>query len=563
MPQQITINGQPCDFKEGQTILQVANDHGLEIPQYCYHDALSIVASCRICLVEVWAPNPRNDNKLEPIPKLLPACQAAAQDGQVVYADSPKAVANQKAVMEYLLINHPLDCPVCDQSGECDLQDYSFRYGRGVSRFEEAKVKQPKKDLGPNILLYADRCIMCSRCVRFTREVTETAELMVAGRGNTEQIDVFPGKALENELASNVIDICPVGALLDKDFLFKKRVWDLIVTPSIDGVTASGDNITIEHADGKIYRVKPRENMAVNKWWITDEVRYGWKFVHAENRLRSPIRRQYGAPVETEFNRAYDDALEGVGKAIESGKRLLVSVSPMLTCEDAFHLATLARDLDGEAILAVGPVPVRGEDKVFPPGAADDAPDRFVMRAEKCPNARGVRRALEAVVGKGNVLDWDDAVAKLKDNSVGAAILTGGYPSKWDTDDLKTALDRDSLFSVLIDVLHSDLVDLADIVLPGLTWAEKEGTFENIDNRLQAFPAVIKPIEWGREEAQIALDLAARKQQGEDAKPARYSADASRKQMADHGAGLESFTTDVHLPPGREKEESDMVMVSL
>jgi rhodanese-related sulfurtransferase len=156
-----------------------------------------VVANCRICLAEVWAPNPRNENKLEPIPKLLPTCQTPAGDGQVIYTDSPKAIANQKAVMEYLLINHPLDCPVCDQAGECYLQDYSYRYGRGYSRFEEAKVKQPKKDIGPHVLLYSDRCIMCSRCVRFTREITGTGELCVTGRGNREEIDLFPGKAME------------------------------------------------------------------------------------------------------------------------------------------------------------------------------------------------------------------------------------------------------------------------------------------------------------------------------------------------------------------------------
>ncbi|MHC4320464.1 MAG: 2Fe-2S iron-sulfur cluster-binding protein, partial [Planctomycetota bacterium] len=177
----INIDGKDCEYQSGAMILQVALDHGIEIPHYCYHPGLSIAASCRICLVEVWAPNPRADNKLEPIPKLLPACQTQAGDGQVVYSDSPKAIANQRAVMEYLLINHPVDCPVCDQAGECYLQDYAYQFGRGVSRFSEQKLKQPKKDLGPNVLLYADRCIMCTRCVRFCREVTGTGEMMVEG----------------------------------------------------------------------------------------------------------------------------------------------------------------------------------------------------------------------------------------------------------------------------------------------------------------------------------------------------------------------------------------------
>ncbi len=312
----ITINGVKADFSPGETILQVANrlrdaGDGREIPQYCFHPGLSIVASCRICLVEVWAPNPKTGT-LEPFMggKLLPSCQQTASDGMVVYSDSPKAVQNQKAVMEYLLINHPLDCPVCDQSGECFLQDYSYAYGRGVSRFEEQKVKQPKKDLGPNVLLYSDRCIMCTRCVRFTREVTGTAELLVQGRGNKEEIDVFPGVPIDNELSGNVIDLCPVGALLDKDFLFAQRVWFLKETPSIDGLTASGDNISIHHNEGKVHRIKPRTNLAVNKWWITDEVRYGWKFIHSEDRLRSPLRRQFGQTVECEYGKAYDDVVD-------------------------------------------------------------------------------------------------------------------------------------------------------------------------------------------------------------------------------------------------------------
>ncbi len=284
----LTINGNKVDFEPGTTVLQLAIDTGLEIPHYCYHQSMSAPANCRICLAEIWQPNPRKDGKLESLGKLVPTCSTPAADGMIVYTDSPKAIANQKSVMELLLINHPVDCPVCDQAGECHLQDYSYQYGRGQSRFQEDKNKQPKKDLGPNVLLYSDRCIMCTRCVRFTREVTGTAELMVEGRGSHNQIDVFPGLALDNELSANVIDLCPVGALLDKDFLFQQRVWFLKKTPSIDGITASGDNIFVEHNEGTIYRVKPRRNDEINQWWITDELRYGWKFVHSEDRYVMP-----------------------------------------------------------------------------------------------------------------------------------------------------------------------------------------------------------------------------------------------------------------------------------
>jgi NADH-quinone oxidoreductase subunit G len=494
-------------------ILQVANAHGVAIPQYCYHDGLSIVASCRICLGEVHAPNPKT-GKVEPFMggKLVPTCQTPASDGMIVYTDSPKSVQNQKAVMEYLLINHPLDCPVCDQAGECFLQDYSYQYGRGVSRFEEDKVKQPKKDVGPHVLLYSDRCILCSRCVRFTREVTGTAELLIQGRGNKNEIDVFPGKPLDNDLSANVIDLCPVGALLDKDFLFAQRVWFLKSTPSIDPITASGDNIWIEHNEGRVYRLKPRTNMAVNRWWITDETRYGWKFVHSEDRLRSPMRRQFGALVESDFNRAYEAAIEGIAAAVQDGKgggrRLALMVSPMLSCEEAYLLARMARALDPRAVLAVGPIPRRGQDKVYPPGAPPEK--AFTVYAEKAPNARGVRRVLEAVAG-GAVLSYEQLLSQAKGGTVGALILTGNYPGAWADDELMALVNRAKpegrRFVVLIDTLLSRLVDEADVVLPGATWAEKSGTFENARGMLQAFEEAIPVIELAKAEGQLALDL--------------------------------------------------------
>ncbi|MEQ9096954.1 MAG: molybdopterin-dependent oxidoreductase [Phycisphaerales bacterium] len=584
----ITINGVTVDFEPGQTILQVANANDVEIPFYCYHDALSRPAQCRICLGEIWAPNPRNENKLEPVAggKLQPTCTTPAGDGMVVYTDSPKAVANQKAVMEYLLINHPLDCPVCDQSGECFLQDYSYEYGRGVSRFQEQKVKQAKKDLGPHVWLYADRCIMCTRCVRFDREVAGAGELMIGGRGNRSEIDVFPGKALDNELSGNVVDLCPVGALLDKDFLFAQRVWFLKKTASIDGITASGDNISIEHNEGKVYRIKPRENQKVNKFWITDEVRYGWKFVHSPDRLAEPQARRYGALVEAEWPRAYRAALDGIQTAMDKGGRLAVLVSPMLPCEEAYALATLAKSLDENAIFAVGPVPTKGEDKAFPPTKSLDDESAFVMVAEKAPNARGVRRVLKAVSGQ-DPIEFHDFLGAIQ--NAGALILTGNYPSDWVPQELAdAATDR---FTVLIDTLPSRLIDASDVVLPGATWAEKAGTFENHRGLLQAFDAAIPVL--ARTEGQIAHDLlaasgvedyiAARPESNYRRPDVRvvddgpgqvpqatevelprgllFNAAKVRQQMA--GAGLAEFETDVALPPRDVKKSGDMRVVEL
>ena len=585
----ITIDGTTFDFTPGQTILQIAQANSKEIPSYCYHPGLSIVASCRICLVECYTPNPKS-GALEPFMggKLVPSCQQTASDGMVVYSDSPKAIANQKSVMEYLLINHPLDCPVCDQAGECFLQDYSYQYGRGVSRFEETKVKQPKKDLGPHVYLYSDRCIMCTRCVRFTREVSGTAELMVQGRGNKEEIDVFPGVPIDNELSANVIDLCPVGALLDKDFLFAQRVWFLKSTPSIDGITASGDNIYVEHNEGKVYRLKPRANPAVNKWWISDEVRYGWKHVHSEDRLRSPLRRQYGTLVESDYTRAYDEALEGVKSATASGKRLAVIVSPMLSCEEAFLLAKLARTLDPKAVLAVGPVPTHGQDKVFPPGEKDDSPKAFKIYAEKAPNARGVRRVLGAFGGE--VAEFDALLNRLGKGSgtsdIGAVIATGNYPSAWATNEFVKTLG--GKFVVVVDTLLTSLVDAANVVLPGATWVEKAGCFENARGAIQAFEQAIPVVELAKSEGQLVLDLFAAlegkpapietietvvvvttrgqvpagTQQAAPRAKAFNSADM-RSEMAAFNPALRAFATDVKTPTTEVRHAADMQMVEL
>src|SRR5580658_3416040 len=297
----ITVDGKSIDAKAGQMILAACNEANVDIPQYCYHPGMSIVASCRICLVEV-----------EGIPKLVPACQTPVRDGMVVFAKSSKAIANQKQVMEYLLVNHPLDCPVCDQAGECFLQDYSYQYGRSQSRFEEDKAKKPKKDVGLHVLLYNDRCIMCTRCVRFTREVSGSSELYVDGRGFREQIDIFPGKPCNNKLSGNVVDLCPVGALLDKDFLFKQRVWLLKQTPSISPVDSGGENIYLDQNEGQVWRIRPRINEKVNQWWISDDTRYSYKVIGDEKRLKQARKMQYGSQVDTQFSGAMEMAKTGL-----------------------------------------------------------------------------------------------------------------------------------------------------------------------------------------------------------------------------------------------------------
>ncbi len=545
----LTINGNKVDFEPGTTVLQLAIDTGLEIPHYCYHQSMSAPANCRICLAEIWQPNPRNDGKLESLGKLVPTCSTPAADGMIVYTDSPKAIANQKSVMELLLINHPVDCPVCDQAGECHLQDYSYQYGRGQSRFQEDKNKQPKKDLGPNVLLYSDRCIMCTRCVRFTREVTGTAELMVEGRGSHNQIDVFPGLALDNELSANVIDLCPVGALLDKDFLFQQRVWFLKKTPSIDGITASGDNLFVEHNEGTIYRIKPRRNDEINQWWITDEVRYGWKFVHSEDRYVMPSvlgeesfeisqAREAWTIGMTETNRLATDA-------VESGKRLAVLVSPMLSCEDAYHLAHWARTVDGDVVFGVGPVPVHGESKTFPGG--------YTICNEKAPNARGVRRVLSALSGSAP-LEFD-AFTSAIDASVGCVVTTGNYPSSWVSERFADAIGSTPL--VMLDTMPNKLSDRASVILPSATWLEKSGTFENVTGRLQSFNRAITPMDFCKNESQIALELIALLG---GVSPVTYDSAGTREEMASI-PGLEALADADQPSEAIAHAESDLQLI--
>ncbi|MFM7113994.1 MAG: 2Fe-2S iron-sulfur cluster-binding protein, partial [Planctomycetota bacterium] len=229
----VLVNDIPVDIgDEKLNCVQAAQRAGVTIPHYCWHPALSVVASCRMCLVMVGEKKP--DGSIAMQPKVVPGCQTPVKDGTVIQTMDPRATTAQKATLENLLLNHPLDCPVCDKAGECLLQDYSFKFGNASSRMVDEKNTPPNKpDIGANVSLFTDRCIMCSRCVRFTREVAGTAELHVVQRGNHSEIDIFPGHPLDNKLATNVVDLCPVGALASKDFLYKQRVWNLKTVNSV------------------------------------------------------------------------------------------------------------------------------------------------------------------------------------------------------------------------------------------------------------------------------------------------------------------------------------------
>ena len=494
----ITVDGKEIDAKPGQMILQACLDSGMPLPHYCYHPGLSIPASCRICLVEV-----------EGLPKLVPSCQTPIRDGMVVHSSSSKAIANQKQVMEYLLINHPLDCPVCDQAGECLLQDYSYQYGRSQSRFEEDKIKNPKKDVGENVMLYSDRCIMCTRCVRFTREVSGTSELFVEGRGHREEISIFPGRPVNNKLAGNVVDLCPVGALLDKDFLFKQRVWLLKETPSISPVDSGGENIYLHHNEGVIYRVKPRYNPDVNQWWISDDTRYSYKPVHDLKRLKSARRAQYGTQIDTSVQHALEQATRELTQIATTHGHgsLYAMLSPMMACEEAWLLGKAIRQIDPQAVLVLGPVPAAASDEVFKNSLTGK--ETFRIKAEKVPNAAGVRRVMQVLGGPTATFEEFAAVKPAGKGAVGTGLTklkagwtVGGYLSNWIPTEMP-ALFRAGNIRVVQDILANALTDAADVVIPGAAWAEKDGCWENHAGRIQAFAAAIAPPEGAVREGDV------------------------------------------------------------
>ncbi|HWE04451.1 MAG TPA: 2Fe-2S iron-sulfur cluster-binding protein [Tepidisphaeraceae bacterium] len=514
----ITVDGKIIDAKEKHMILQACNDAGIAVPQYCYHPGLSIPASCRICLVEV-----------EGLPKLVPSCQTPIRDGMVVYTKSSKAVANQKQVMEYLLINHPLDCPVCDQAGECSLQDYSYEYGRSQSRFEEDKEKNPKKDVGDKIYLYADRCIMCTRCVRFTREVSGSSELYVDGRGNKEEIDIFPGKPVNNKLAGNVVDLCPVGALLDKDFLFQQRVWLLKRVPSISPVDSGGENIFLEYNEGIVYRIKPRYNPQVNVWWISDDTRYSYKAVHDDRRLVNARKIEHGAPANTTFKSAIDGAVAGLKQIVaDNGPgSLYAMLSPMMANEEAWLLGKAIRLIDPAALLILGPVPSAGHDDVFKNPA--NGKQTFVIKAEKVPNSAGIRRILQLLGGP--TAEFDDVVAdKLPEQgNLKGGWIVGGYLSNWIPLEIPALFKTG--FRVVQDILPNALTERADVLLPAAAWAEKDGSWENFQGKIQPFLAAVAPPDGARREGDVYYALLGRE--------GLYNAQNIRREMAEPFASVQ------------------------
>jgi NADH-quinone oxidoreductase subunit G len=501
----IIIDGQTIETREGIPVLRAALEAGWDVPHYCYHPGLSIVASCRLCLMEMKMPNPKTQ-ELSWSPKLVPSCQTPVKDGLECRFHSDAVRSNQSHCMEYFLLNHPLDCPVCDQAGECWLQDYSERFGNATSRMVDQKLKNPKKDVGPKTLLYQDRCVMCSRCVRFTDEISGTHELGIINRGSRCEIDVFPGIPLDNALQGNVVDICPVGSLLDKDFLFKRRVWELRGADSVCPHCATGCSIRIDHADDHVYRLKPRYNPKVNQWWMCDYGRFGYKHIADRNRLRSPkVRRGFEsvAPNWEDIPDILRFRFEEHVREQGAEKTALV-LSPFLACEEAWLLIRFLREVAPACTLVAGPVPYEGKDEQFPVGATGPAV-KFTILSEKCPNRRGIELLLSRAGG--NQATFADFVARTGKGDFTAVWLTGGYLKPWVEKELTKAAEEIS-FLVLQDYYQSELAESAAIVLPSCAWAEREGSFMNAGGVLQPFDWAVNPPEGLRRDGQYLYEIA-------------------------------------------------------
>jgi NADH-quinone oxidoreductase subunit G len=501
----ITIDNQEIECREGISVLQAALDSGWDIPHYCYHPGLKIVASCRLCLMEMQMPHPKTQ-EMGWSPKLMPSCQTPVRDGLVVRFASEVVRKNQKDCMEFFLLNHPLDCPVCDQAGECYLQDYSYKFGTAESRMVDEKLQNPKKDIGPKTLLYSDRCVICTRCVRFTQEISGTNELCVVNRGSRAEIDVFPGQPLDNPLQGNVVDICPVGALLDKDFLFKRRVWELVPTPSICPGCSTGCSIRVDHADNVVCRLKPRYNPRVNDWWMCDEGRFGFKYVHDAKRIVRPLVKR-GLDSETPKWEELPQIIrfrfeEHVKKS--GGNKIVAMLSPFMACEEAWLLARFIREIAPDAALAIGPVPTEGDDQCFPVGASGDAV-KFTIRKEKCPNRRGIEMVLEA--SGGATLTFEEFVERSTADDFKAGWIVGGYPQDW-VDKSVGKIAEKFEFLVLQDLFPNALTAAATIVLPACAWVERSGSFVNSAGLIQPFERAINAPDGARRDGQYLYELA-------------------------------------------------------
>jgi len=484
----LTIEGETIAVPAGTTVLQAAGKLGIDIPTFCYHPSLSIAGNCRMCLVEV-------EGQAKPVT----ACSTPVTEGMEVRVNSPVAREAREAVIEFLLLNHPLDCPVCDKSGECVLQDNSMAHGKMKSRFSFGKVHKAKVvDIGRHIILDAERCIMCSRCVRFLDEVTKTGELGIFGRGNTEELGLVPGKRLDNHYSGCVSDICPVGALTMKEFRFQSRVWFLGRTPTVCPSCARGCSITLEHnlnainkvGVRRVFRLMPRENRSVNRSWICDEGRLRFRFVD-EKRIMAPVRRLSGREIPV----SWDSALEALVAILRKTRRGRVGflLSRSSTVED-LYLANdfISRHMKG-ALVALDTPPNR-----LPTS------DKLLMKMDKHSNSAGARALGMRSPGR----DWLKLFKKASEGKLDTLVVVGHEITQL----FPGAIQARRRLKELVVLSSNEGVtpSMATLVLPVAVFAERTGVVVNCDGRAQLFRKAFEPLGQSRPEWEIWRDLLGR-----------------------------------------------------
>jgi NADH-quinone oxidoreductase subunit G len=493
----VQLDGVWMKFPKGLNAVEVARRAGKFIPHYCYHPKLSISGNCRMCLIELGMP--KLDAERKPVlaadghpeigwmPKPQIGCSTLIAEGMGIRTDSAMVQECRAGVMEFLLINHPLDCPICDQAGECKLQEYSVQYGNDHSRFVEEKVKKPKRvDIGERIVLDDERCIMCSRCIRFSKEAVHDDVLGFTERGSHTTLAVHPGERLDNNYSLNTVDICPVGALTSKDFRFQMRVWFLKETKSFCINCATGCNTLIGSREGTIYRQTPRENEAVNSLWMCDQGRLGFHYVNSEHRLREPQMRVGQGRLPTPWNELIPQ-LAAQLRAFAPEKIGIVA-SGRLTNEEAFLLAQIRALLGGNAV-RTDIVPRFGQ------------ADGILRSADLNPNTRGVTlfglsqggetlEAMQNAVHTGRI----EALLVLREDLFSEAWWSA------------SSLDPVKLLAV-IGILHNETTQRADFILPGSAFSEKRGTMINGAGRLQRLNRAVAPPGQAMDDWEILVQL--------------------------------------------------------
>lgn len=458
------VDGREVVVKPGTTVIEAAQGMGIDIPYYCWHKRLSIAANCRMCLVEM---------SNAPGGKLMPSCQVPLTEGVVVKTDTPKVKDQQRATLEFLLLNHPVDCSICDQAGECKLQDYYMQYDAQPSRLDIPKnVKGKRVELGPTVTLDQERCILCTRCVRFMREVAKNPLLGVANRGTRSVITTFPGKPLVDHYAGNVVDICPVGALTATDFRFRGRVWFMSTARSICTGCSRGCNVNLDYLDTTAYRLRPRENQAVNQEWMCDQGRATYKALNAGRVLTARVGR--GAEGKAAGR---EEALQAAAAALAAARAqggLAVLLSPMASLEDLLVACHVAKEGLGAAEVFVG-------------GRPDGWQDDFLKKADENPNRKGVELAAQAY-GLA-VRPFADLVQAAKAGAVKALWAVGGKIP----DEAGAAALAQLPVLVVQSVNEGTLAAAATVLLPASPHAEADGTFVNFEGRAQRFEAAWHP----------------------------------------------------------------------